>query len=88
MPTFGLVITPRPFGDALALLAQVPGLTLGQGGTRVPAVLELDSDDPGANALDALRDHPAVAAVDIAFADFSDLKEPIDSGVFARRRRR
>lgn len=88
MPVFGLVITPTDRISARRALEGVDGLTLGEEGARIPAVLELDPDQHDAKAIDALRNLQGIGTVDIAFADFSDVRGPIDASALVRRRRR
>lgn len=78
MPILGVVLThPTPMRLADTVSA-VPGvIAVGEPtGNRLPAVLETAQKRDDEALLDALRALPGVLAVDLAFADFSDLTHP------------
>ena len=95
MPVSSLIVTLRtePAPDAVAiaaaaarLLRALPFVELGDPeGVRFPAVLEGDSYREHDDRLEALRNHPDVAFVDLVSHDFSDVEE---FGDMPRRRRR
>lgn len=75
MPVLGVVIT-HPDPEALRpALAAVPGVRLvgDPSGPRLPVALQVARREDDEPLLDALRALPGVLAVDLAFADFSDL---------------
>lgn len=80
MPVLGVVVThPDPVSLVPGLRASPGIVAVGEPTpTRVPAVLEFADRRGDEPLLDALHALPGVLAVDIAFADFSDLHAPTD----------
>jgi hypothetical protein len=78
MPILGIVVThPAPAAVA-PLLREVPGIcAVGEPfAGRVAAVAETSRKQDDEPLFDALRALPGVLAVDLAYADFSDLSAP------------
>ncbi len=80
MPILGVVLThpdPAALADAVRAIAGVTAVGVPTQ-NRLPAVLETASRRDDEPLLDALRALDGVLAVDLAFADFSDVTHPSD----------
>lgn len=78
MPVLGAVVTlsedPAARRDLLGLLATEVAFQAGEETRgRLPVVLTTDTRDQDRTLWRTLEDHPAVAHLEVAFADFSDL---------------
>ena len=80
MPVLGVVVThPEPLSILAAVRASPGVASVGEPVRgRLPAVLDVPGRTDDEPLLDALRALPGVLAVDVAFADISDLHAPID----------
>lgn len=80
MPILAAVVTldpaTAPHGPAVASLAAQEGVDVGElQGHRLPVVVESGRPREDEARFDALRAVPGVLAVDLVWADFSDLVE-------------
>lgn len=75
MPILGVVLTHPSPGDLIPSVRDISGVTAvgAPVANRLPAVLHTACKRDDEPLMDALRALPGVLAVDLAFADFSDL---------------
>ncbi|MDP2316363.1 MAG: hypothetical protein Q8P41_25925 [Pseudomonadota bacterium] len=78
MPVLGVVLTHPDPGALADLVRAIPGVVLvgNPVSNRLPAAFETARKGDDEPLFEALRALPGVLAVDLAFADFSDLPPP------------